>query len=263
MITIRGRFATYGEIWVDEEPPALAPVDVLAFRLRAKPPPDAQAAAFLTLVSDLAVDNAAMFARFASTVRYEIKRADSKDTLTAEFVREPGAVLDEFCAFYDEFAKQKSLEPSYRRGLQAMCDAGQLALSAARQNGERVIWHAYALSGTTAALLHSASHFRAMSSAERAVVARANRWLHWRDMLAFKDLGFLRYDWGGVFEDESDVEHASINSFKRRFGGRPHRAYNCIAAMTVKGRAYLAARHLLDRVKQRATRLRPILKGLL
>jgi hypothetical protein len=248
MITIKGRFATYGEVWFDEEPPAAPAVDVLTFRGRQAPLGCDESSPFLSLVHDLEVDREKLFATFDSTARYEVRRAQSRDRLSAAFFTEPGAALEAFCAFYDEFAKHKSLPPAYRRALSAMRDAGSLVLTAASRDGEPLVWHAYVTDGRTAALLHSASHFRAAGTANRALVGRANRWLHWRDMLAFKEMGVATYDWGGLFEDESVPEQASINRFKRRFGGRPHRAYTCVAMLTIKGRAYRALQTVLERV---------------
>jgi hypothetical protein len=247
MIVIRGRFASYAEVWFDEEPPPDSRVDVLISRLRPNRAAAGRCTPFLSLVSDLTVEAEAFMAAFGGTNRYKIKRADSKDGVTAEFVPEPLALLDEFCAFYDAFAEQKTLPKAYRRSLDAACAAGQLVLSAASHAGQRIVWHAYIRGGGSAALLHSASHFR-QDGVDRALVGRANRWLHWQDMLGFKALGLARYDWGGMFEDESVPEQASINNFKREFGGRPCCAYNCVTPLTMKGKAFLAARSALELV---------------
>ena len=248
MITIKGRFATYGEVWFDEEPPAAPAVDVLTFRSRHSPVGRDAGSPFSSLVHDLTLDREQLFATFDCTVRYEVRRAQSRDGLSATFLDEPGAALDEFCAFYDAFARSKALPPAYRRALHATCDAGRLVLTAASRDGEALVWHAYVSDGRTAALLHSASHFRGTSTANRALLGRANRWLHWRDMLAFKEMGVATYDWGGLFDDETVPEQACVNRFKRRFGGRPHRTYTCVSMLTMKGRAYRAFRSMLERL---------------
>jgi len=61
-------------------------------------------------------------------------------------------------------------------------------------------------------------------------------------MLRFKETGIQRYDWGGLFEDESTPERAGINNFKRDFGGQQERIYDCTVPVTIKGRIYLAVR---------------------
>ena len=252
MITIKGRFGTYGEIWFDEEPPRLGNVDVLMFRMRPEPLDNVACAPFLSLVSDLTPDGDVMMAYFGGTNRYKIKRADAKDGLAFEFMTDTTPHLGAFCAFYDDFAEQKKLPPAYRRGLAATSEAGQLVLSSASRRGQRIVWHAYIRSGTTAALLHSASHFRDdKEGADRALVGRANRWLHWKDMLTFKTMGVARYDWGGMFDDESVAAHASVNNFKREFGGAPVQSYNCTVPRSVRGRAYTAMRSLIERLVAR------------
>jgi lipid II:glycine glycyltransferase (peptidoglycan interpeptide bridge formation enzyme) len=68
-------------------------------------------------------------------------------------------------------------------------------------------------------------------------------------MLRFKEMGIQRYDWGGLFEDESVPEHAGVNSFKKEFGGQPERTYDCTVPVTVRGRIYLAVRDAWRRWK--------------
>ena len=245
MIIIRGRLLTYGEIWFDEEPPGNPAVDVLLFRSRSKPIVGTPCTPFLSLFSDLSADEQAIVASFGRTNRYKINRADSKDGLEARYFADSRRQLDAFCRFYDGFAEQKSLERAYRRALEAAADAGQLVLTSALLQAQPLVWHAYIRSDDTAALLHSASQFRGKATADRAIVGRANRWLHWRDMLAFKTLGLKRYDWGGMFEDESVPEQASINKFKREFGGAPAQNYDCTLPVTIKGKAYRAVRKVL------------------
>ena len=88
---------------------------------------------------------------------------------------------------------------------------------------------------------------RSISSAgegeDRALVGRANRWLHWQDMLRFKRMGMKRYDWGGLFEDESVPERAGLNRFKKDFGGQPVRTYDCTVPVTIKGSIWLPLRN--------------------
>lgn len=251
MITIRGRFSTYGEIWFDEDPPPEANVDILIFRSRPTPLDSAECAPFQSLVSDLTPEPDVLMSRFGGTNRYKVKRAESKDELTFEFMTEAAPPLDEFCSFYDDFAAQKKLPASYRRGLEAACAARQLVLTSASRGAGRVVWHAYVRSQSTAALLHSASHFRDKEGIDRALVGRANRWLHWKDMLAFKAIGIARYDWGGMFDDESVAEQASVNNFKREFGGVPVQTYNCTLAQTLRGRTYTVIRSIVDRLTPR------------
>ena len=67
-------------------------------------------------------------------------------------------------------------------------------------------------------------------------------------MLRFKERGLKRYDWGGLFEDESVPERAGVNNFKKDFGGRQERTYNCTVPVTLRGRLYLPLRNAWRRL---------------
>jgi Acetyltransferase (GNAT) domain len=249
MLRIDGRGVVYGEVWYDEEPAAGCGVDIVLYRQRQAPLAGARTAPFLSLVTDLTAGEDRIIGAFGKDCRYKIRRAETKDGLRGEFIPDPLERLDEFCAFYDAFAAEKSRAPADRRWLAAACEAGQLALSAANRNGEALVWHAHVMAGKTAQLQYTGSCFRNRDNDYRAVVGRANRWLHWRDMLEFKAMGMERYDWGGLFEDESAPERAGINRFKKEFGGCEQRTYNGVLPLTLKGRIYLPLRDAWRRLR--------------
>ena len=249
MVRFNRRGLKCAEIWFDETVPARPGVDVVYMRQRPSPEHRSRCTLGFTLISDLTIGQADLFASFGSTNRYKIKRAESRDALDYQFFDQPLAQLESFCDFYDAFARGRALVPAHRDGLAAACTAGRLALSSVSRQGEDVVWHAYITGEDSAALLHSASHYRAEDKEHRAVIARANRWAHWRDMTTFKTSGLRCYDWGGMFADESRPEEAGINNFKREFGGVLERRYACVAAFSVKGRAFLAGRDVFHRLK--------------
>lgn len=242
MIRLKGSGAIYGDVWFDEEPPRDPGVDIVRYCRRHAPIADARCAPFLSLVTDLSVAADAIAGQFGKDCRYKIRRADNRDEMLVEFIMDPKDRLAEFCAFFDTFARQKAHEPSDRQWLRAACEAGQLALTTASRHGEALVWHAYVVAGNAVSLHYSGSCFRDRENDYRALVGRANRWLHWQDMLRFKQRGMARYDWGGVFEEESAPDRAGINEFKKSFGGRTERSYDCEVPATLKGRIYLPLR---------------------
>ena len=250
MIRIEGRVVTYGELWFDEEMEDSSRVDIVIYRHRPTPIPAKRCHPTSTLVTDLTTDENDLFRRFASTTRYEINRAQGKDGLTASVVSPTSETVADFLHFYDTFAQQKLLPRAYRRELFAASVARQLVLTRASCVGDALVWHAYIICRGSAVLLYSASHFRDRAGPQRALVGRANRWLHWQDIRHLKALGIRQYDWGGIFDDEGSADRAGINGFKRDFGGTRAEAYNCTVPLTAKGRLYLAARTVLDGVHQ-------------
>jgi hypothetical protein len=242
VIRIKGRGVIYGEVWFDEELPRDAGVDVVLYRKKASPIAGARTAPFLSMVTDLTVTEDAITGRFGKDCRYKIRRAEARDGLKMEWISDPEARLDEFREFYDAFASEKSIWLSDRRWLEAACEARQLVITSASKEGDALVWHAYLVCGKSAWLQYTASCFRRMDSDYRALVGRANRWLHWREMLLFKEKGMERYDWGGLFEDESVPGNAGINNFKRDFGGQQVRTYDCTVPVTLRGRVWLGLR---------------------
>ena len=110
MIRIKGRTAVYGEVWYDEEAPRDPRVDIVVYRQRETPIAEARNTPSLTMVTDLSAEADAITERFGKDCRYKIRRAETKDGLRMEFITDPDARLDEFRAFYDAFAREKSLE---------------------------------------------------------------------------------------------------------------------------------------------------------
>ncbi len=251
MIRVDGRAVVYGELWFDEPPPPDAGVDILVYRYRSAPVAKGRSCPLHSLRTDLSSPAETILARFEESCRRQIRRAGREDGLRYELFAEPQARLAEFAAFYDVFARQKGLWLADRHWLARAAEARQLALSCVVRNGERLVWHAHLRAGRVAQLAHSASWFRSAEADQRSLVARANRWLHWQDMLAFKAAGALLYDWGGMFADESTPERAGINRFKRTFGGNPALAYECSVPVTLRGRVWLRVRSALRRQAQR------------
>ena len=242
MIVLKGLAAVYGDLWFDEEPPRHPGVDIFRYYCRQSRIPNARCVPFLSMVTDLSAgtDPAADFTR---DCRYKIRRADSKDGLKLEWITDCATRLDEFQTFFNAFARQKGHEPCDEPWLHAANKAGQLTLAAAVRDGEPLVWHAYLTAAKVSWLHYSGSCFRDKENDYRSLVGRANRWLHWRALMQFQEAGMMRYDWGGMFEDESAPERAGINGFKRSFGGRLERTYNCTLPVTFRGQVYVPLRN--------------------
>jgi hypothetical protein len=163
----------------------------------------------------------------------------SRDGLRAETFEEPTPeVRRAFADHYDEFAPAKDLRRVFRPRLDLLARNGMLVLSRVTRGDDRALaWHSYAASSGRALLLYSASLFRDYAdSADRNAIGRANRYLHWHDMLWFKAAGCAGYDLGGIDPDERDPVTRQINEFKQGFGGRMRATHSRTTALTAKGR---------------------------
>jgi hypothetical protein len=191
-----------------------------------------------TLTIDVTASEDDLLGQMGKTTRYKIRRAMTRDGLGAETFDSPSPdVLRAFSDYYDEFARSKSLRRIFRPRLDAMARAGMLVLSrVARQDGRPLAWHAYAATRGHALLMYSASLFRGYGdSADRNMIGRANRYLHWHDILWCKRAGYPAYDLGGFDEAEQDPVTRRINEFKQGFGGQVRPTHACTSALTAKG----------------------------
>jgi hypothetical protein len=200
-----------------------------------------------TLVIDLEADEDTLLTAMAPDARSKVRRA-ARDGAVANFWRNPDdKVVRQFSAFYDQFARQKNLPPVSGAALRALRQSGLLAISnVAAPSGEALVWHSYVWAGPRVRLLQSASLFRSFqSSAERNAIGRANRFLHYKDMLAFKAAGARLYDFGGWYPGGTDAELIRINRFKEEFGGNVELRYNCERGVTLLGKCALVVRRFV------------------
>lgn len=84
------------------------------------------------------------------------------------------------------------------------------------KDGRKLASHAYSLTEGKASMIHSCSgRFEFGHNAERNRIGRANRFLHWNDMLYFKGKHFKTYDFVGLSFDDRDKAMKNITEFKR------------------------------------------------
>ena len=168
---------------------------------------------FKTLHNNLLEDENNLFSKIAKNTKYKINRAKK------EGVETKIASLDEFLPFFNDFAPTKHLKKLTSNNLKAYNES--LVITKAFLNDVVFAMHAYVMDREEgrARLLYSATVNRNTSSIDLNLVGRANRLLHWSDMLMFKDLGLSIYDWGGVVCNSEAKETAGIDSFKMAYGG--------------------------------------------
>ena len=172
--------------------------------------------------------------------RYEIRRAekdgvhflfyDSKQLMTSP------DLLQKFCRCYQDMYKEKDMDNTL--SLKMLYDyvmADAMILSVAIHEDEPIVFHSYVDCGKSVRLWHSCSNFR--SERELAnLIGRANKRLHWEDWLYFKGNGYSIYDWGGVFDFNSEN---GIDQFKQSFGGEQCDYYNGKLGVSILGKIAL------------------------
>lgn len=233
-----------GEVWFGDRKPTRC--DIVKYVQAVRKPTSVRAVPFTTLCIDIARPTEQIFSSFSSETRTEVRRAERRDDFSYEFVPHPDRrLIAEFMVSYREFCRQKGLPIGALWYLDALAQQGALTLSIARTaDGKTLVWHSYLISGNRARQLQSVSLFRNYAgSGDRNMMGRANRWLHWRDMCALREVGVATYDQGGWYSGHNDQEKLRINRFKEGFGGTLTVGYSWIQGNSLIGKLAVWLHH--------------------
>jgi len=258
MVTYRKHGLRMAELWLDA--PIVAPTgcDVLVLHQYSRLPERAVGWPFSTLTLNLHAPEEQLLEGLSRDTKYKVRRAATKDLVECIVEPQPTEeVCRAFHAFYDEFAVAKGLPQLPMGELLARAQGGTVRFSRAVHAGATIVWHVHAVTGQGATLLHSASQFRQLDDNEaRAIVGRANRLLHWRDILLFKSEGKGVYDFGGWYAGQDNADLLRINQFKEGFGGQRTDQVNAGLALSWRGWAYLKLRQHFSAGQRRAFKAR-------
>jgi lipid II:glycine glycyltransferase (peptidoglycan interpeptide bridge formation enzyme) len=239
----------FTDIYFQYAPPPVA-CDVISYIQLPEPVEGAVSMEKHTLAIDLQdCDPQAVFARFAKTTQYEIRRARERDKVNCQFPDWRSGLTA-----YATLQQDLSLSSRGAVDVSTLAQFGgkhALRISTARNHtdGKILAAHIYVSDGARIRLLHSASrNSHAADTQARNLAARANRLLHWEDITRFRSQGLRLYDFGGWYAGQTDHKLLSINQFKESFGGTKVREWNCLVAATPLGRYVLATQRFLRRL---------------
>lgn len=145
---------------------------------------------FHTCMNDLTRPEEDMLAAVNKAVRYQFRRSE-KDNIevcfyTKEDIRKAPELLSKFSDIYKRMYQSKGSDTRLNMSaVKRYLDADAIIFSAVWHEGEMLVFHSYVCDDTDARLLHSASCFRE-ESADQSMIGRANKRLHWEDILYFK-----------------------------------------------------------------------------
>jgi hypothetical protein len=194
-----------------------------------------------SLLTDLTKTEDALYASFEKSVRYEIKRSKRDGSATRVYMPNEiynyNELIHSFADCYAQMYSSKGMKAELSLSeLQAYAYNNALYITVVSLGDERLVYHSYVADYENIRLLHSCSTFRnADDPAVRAQIGRANRHLHWDDILYFKKKGIKIYDWGGIHSVE---EPNGIDKFKMLFGGTRTEYYNEKISCSFKAKLY-------------------------
>ncbi len=168
---------------------------------------------YKTLVNSLVESNTNIFSRFLPNYRNEIRKSE-KEGVIIEFTND----FEWYLNYHNEFSISKGL-PTLRKEL---LDAYQddLVVSLAKYGDIILCAHVHQIYpdlGVVRLLFSSSYRFKVAGNSQ--LVGRANKWLHWKDMQNFKEMGLAFYDFGGYSGSVLDPNKIGIDKFKKGFGG--------------------------------------------
>lgn len=235
------------EVWFDEEW-SREGADLALLYHWSRPPGGLRLRSVHSLEIDLSAPEEKIWGGFGSSTRNQINRA-KRDEIACQCRLSPNtSELDDFFSFLKRFSTERGFgmgEPLWMRhyGLQ-----GSIAVSCASAGGNVLVWHSYYRGREFVRQLHSVSLFAEQDSKElRNRIGRANRLLHWADMLEFRKSGIRCFDFGGWYAGTTDQKLLRVNSFKEEFGGRKTERYHSTIPITLKAKLFLKARNVLNK----------------
>lgn len=196
----------------------------------------------LSLILNLTNSDEELFNSIRKNVKYEINRCYKENVmctvLTPTELINNNEELLQFEKMYNKMYKEKNLSTRLDMNLvKRYLDNNLLCLTKSYLEGKTLSYHAYLNDTKTTRLLYSCSDFRG-DKEESALIARANKFLHWEDIKYFKSLGISVYDFGGIHSFDNPN---GIDKFKMAFGGDRIEYYNITLGNNLKGKLFLLA----------------------
>ncbi len=226
MITYSKKGLRVAEAYYDE-PAIQSGADVLRCLNYAQPIQGANSQVFHTIHVDLSLTPEEILAQMKPSTRSDVRRAE-RDGVRCEATAQPDdRWLDEFFAFFEQFASGKGLPSPNRDRITGLRDAGILDLSRSLDaDGNVLVWHCQYGAQARIRQLHSASLFRHTPDKDRArLISRANRYHHYCDMLRFREFTIGKAwesDFGSVLNAD---EFAALRAYSPLHNIKPGVAY--------------------------------------
>ncbi|MGC9195012.1 MAG: hypothetical protein ACP5IL_06110 [Syntrophobacteraceae bacterium] len=233
------------ELWFDEDINFDLPhADIIVSYYRSKPLNPKGWLYSHTILINLAISSKMLLEHMDTMTVRQIRRAETNDGIECAYYRNPTPEkMKEFVAFYNDFATAYGLSTTAFQRLALFKSSGLLGLSEAKSKGKSLVWHAYLThrqQGRALALLSASGRHGCRDKTTCNLISRANRLLHFQDMVSLKEQGYRFYDFGGWYSGGEDRKLLQINSFKERFGGRIVYGYDSEEPLSLRGRLYQA-----------------------
>ena len=165
-----------------------------------------------TIENDLRLTEEEIFGAFTKQYRNQIRQAETEGVNCYFHKDIPG-----FVEFFNDFAATKGINLTSIQRLEEMGD--ELLLSYAEWNGRVLAAHSYHYDKAAGVVrTYQSASVRLTGELDKNLIGKANKLLHYKDMLYFKQLGIHTYDFGGYAGKDDKRDLKGINEFKLNFG---------------------------------------------
>ena len=169
---------------------------------------------------DLTPSTADLLNAVDQRLRYDLKLAEKKGMELQLLKRPTDAEINEITRSFNAFAKDRPIAPLTQRWMQAARRNGNLLITHMLHNGKVVVTHLFLTDGNT--VLNTQS-YHDPSFHDASISKFANKLLHWKEILLFKEMGYRKYSFGPA----SDALKG-ITRFKMSFGSHTEVNYRFI-----------------------------------
>lgn len=238
-VTNRFLFFSRKEVWFYNGE-KIKPATYTVFSAAQKQPSDLKSSfieKYFTSIIDLTRNEPDLFDAIHPTFRYDIRAAEKKGVQKTAVLSPTHADCVKLVNDYQVFASEKDLPPLSLPRILAIREKGKLLFTKAIYNGAEVATHIYITDGCTISLTSS---FHNSSFTDSKIRSEANKFLHWKDILDFKQAGLKKYDFGGI----NPQKLPGVSKFKASFGGETTENFRFI-------RSSFLVRELVSLLKKR------------
>lgn len=245
MIDIAQKGIRRREVWFDE-PWETKGADLMVFYCASQALGAGQVRDVYSLEIDLQQQEDDIWKGFKSNTRNEINRS-KKDGIVFEAWTNPSPeIFQQFLNFYREWATERGRYGVGATWFSEYARHNVICLTrASSPDHTPLVWHSYLKVEDRVRLLHSVSRVNTVDPEFRKVIGRANRFLHWMDILEWRNRGVRQYDFGGWYHGNEDEKLLRINAFKEGFGGTQTHRYHSMRAVSLMGTLFLKTRALV------------------
>lgn len=165
-----------------------------------------------TTTIDLSKAECELFNALNEPFKYEIKKAERSGFYFDSLLSPTLFDCKKMIASFNIFSKNKGIGKINTRRIIALQKTNTIVLTTIKKENTDVVTHVYLFDKGRALLLHSFHHPNKFT---KQIMGEANKYLHWKDILLFKEKGIKIYDFGGINPEKVP----GISQFKLNFGG--------------------------------------------